>query len=139
MAQVTDYELSSGSRFTHSCSEDQAVLRLQHEFRAASEHQRLPDLPGPAARCRSSTAKRWAGREDRARLNCAVHEHSIFARKNTLSRFAQGYQISHRIAVFDQGFLDIELDGQTSGSITRAHMKRTPQNLHGMGTDWSST
>jgi len=72
-------------------------------------------------------------------LGCAVHETSIFARKNYFyPDLPKGYQISQFEEPFStKGHLDIEIDGKTKRvRITRAHMEEDAgKNLHGMGTD----
>jgi aspartyl-tRNA(Asn)/glutamyl-tRNA(Gln) amidotransferase subunit B len=72
-------------------------------------------------------------------LNCAVHQSSIFARKNYFyPDLPKGYQISQFEEPFStHGHLDVEIDGQTKRvGITRAHMEEDAgKNLHGMGTD----
>lgn len=59
-------------------------------------------------------------------LNCAIREHSVFARKNYFyPDLPKGYQISqYDQPICENGYLDILLDGEKKRiGITRAHME----------------
>src|SRR5437879_1286910 len=67
-------------------------------------------------------------------LNCAVHEHSRFARKNYFyPDLPKGYQISqYELPLATGGWLDIEVSGATKRiGITRLHLEEdAAKNLH---------
>src|SRR5258707_1418882 len=75
-------------------------------------------------------------------LNCTVHEHSRFARKNYFyPDLPKGYQISqYELPLATGGFLDFEVAGSTKRiGITRLHLEEdAAKNLH-VGFSQSAT
>ena len=67
-------------------------------------------------------------------LNCTVHEHSRFARKNYFyPDLPKGYQISqYELPLATSGHIDIEVDGATKRiGVTRLHLEEdAAKNLH---------
>ncbi len=72
-------------------------------------------------------------------LGCAVHQSSVFARKNYFyPDLPKGYQISQfEQPLATRGHLDVEVDGRTKrAGITRVHMEEDAgKNVHGVGGD----
>jgi aspartyl-tRNA(Asn)/glutamyl-tRNA(Gln) amidotransferase subunit B len=72
-------------------------------------------------------------------LNCTVHRHSLFARKNYFyPDLPKGYQISQFEEPFStDGWLEFELEGrQQRAGIIRVHLEEDAgKNVHGVGGD----